>query len=140
PPRDPPAALPNAAPPARLDRHGDPLPAGAVARLGTVRFRIPDVVRSLAFAPDGKTLAVSSHVGVFLLDAASGKRTGRLAAADSHWAENPIAFSPDGKRLAARGGARLEGDRPKRVMRVWELAGGGEPRTYDVEHAVWVGW
>lgn len=62
------------------DRHGDPLPSGAVARLGTVRFRVPDEIQAVAFAHDGKTLAVSSRAGLFLLDAGSGKRLRRLFA------------------------------------------------------------
>src|SRR5690349_6713921 len=37
-----------------LDLHGDPLPDGAVARLGTARLRA--LCGSIHFAPDGKTL------------------------------------------------------------------------------------
>ncbi|HEV3118733.1 MAG TPA: WD40 repeat domain-containing protein, partial [Gemmataceae bacterium] len=43
--------------PQRLDLHGDALPAGALMRLGTVRLAHDHTVESVAFSPDGKTLA-----------------------------------------------------------------------------------
>ena len=61
-----------------LDRHGDPLPPGAIARLGTVRFRVSDEADALALAPDGKTIAVGSYGSLFLF-ADDGKRIKRLA-------------------------------------------------------------
>src|SRR5262249_51792092 len=55
--KPPEKAEPNATPAAqpreeaaRTDRHGNPLPPGAIARLGTLRFR--GVRGSLAFSPD----------------------------------------------------------------------------------------
>ena len=47
--------------PARTDAHGDPLPAGALLRLGTVRWRA--FARFLAFTPDGKTLVTCEGLG-----------------------------------------------------------------------------
>src|SRR5262245_26013096 len=57
----------------RTDTHGDPLPPGARARLGTVRFRYGN---PFAFSPDGKTLAAISRLPpatILLLDVVTGK-------------------------------------------------------------------
>ena len=128
----------------RVDLHGDPLPPGAIARLGTVRFRAPDEADALAFAPDGKTIAVSSNAGLFLFDADSGKRMKRLAYEpfNRRSGDNKIAFSPDGKRLAAwlPTGKPAGLSKPKDAVRVLELANDQKPQEYDAENPIWLGW
>src|SRR5947209_4295671 len=56
------------------DQYGDPLPPGAVARFGTVRFRHPFWVTGVAYSFDGKMVASSCwDPAVRLWDASTGK-------------------------------------------------------------------
>src|SRR5262245_53051153 len=66
--------------PARVDLFGDPLPPGALARLGTLRFRLSGPVRDAALSADGTRVAVTNYSAVrggrriSLLDVRSGKQ------------------------------------------------------------------
>ncbi len=61
--------------PAHTDRYGDPLPDGAIARLGTLRFRHDSWILSLTFSPDGKSLLMTDDHAqrVHVWDVSSGK-------------------------------------------------------------------
>lgn len=87
----------------------EPLPAGAVARFGTLRVRpYGDAVLS----PDGKVLYTSSSVpGTRARDAATGKELWAFGWEPGH--ATTLALSPDGKALALGGGGL--------PVRVWDL-------------------
>jgi RNA polymerase sigma factor (sigma-70 family) len=131
---------------ARTDTDGDPLPEGAIKRVGTLRFRLGGgsviglflgadgktlisntmngaravqvwepttgkLIRTfpgnyeyepVAVSPDGNTLAIPEGRGtkIGLWDVASGKAIRRLEAANVADVQ-ALAFSPDGKTLAA---------------------------------------
>jgi WD40 repeat protein len=82
----------------RRDIVGDPVPPGAVVRIGTARLRHSDPVSALAVSPDGKWIA--SHCNwedfVAVWEAASGKLRGRLPVAGV----GRMAFAADGNTLA----------------------------------------
>jgi WD40 repeat protein len=91
----------------------EPTPVGAVARLGTRRFRNPGPVNCVALTPDGKTIASASTserfdasvtrqgtiVTIRLWEAATGKLLRELAFLDSP--VHCLTFSTDGCWLAA---------------------------------------
>jgi RNA polymerase sigma factor (sigma-70 family) len=87
----------------RTDALGDPLPPGALVRMGSVRLRPAEGGKStgfsMAFLPGGNLLATEGHGGIRFWEVATGKETRRIdAPGGATWT---FALSPDGKTLAA---------------------------------------
>src|SRR5262245_13144191 len=93
------------------DAYGDPLPAGALARFGTVRYRV-GTTEKWALSPDGKTLAVQEWKAIALWDVERGRVMARIADPDGTF-DAHYRFSPDGKYLVRANDGEL---------RVWDAA------------------
>jgi WD40 repeat protein len=96
----------------KRDAFGDPLPAGAVARLGTIRFRPGGSISRLAFSPDGERLACWSETGLTVYDAVTGRELRHVALHQARAVA--LTWLKDGRGLAV-----LQPDRQS--FYVWEF-------------------
>jgi WD40 repeat protein len=116
----------------REDLLGDPLPPGALARLGGQRMCYPDT-EFLAFSPDSKLLAAADHYGgVHVVDVATGREIHRFQTLpDFRYSQTSLLiFSPDGNLLAFgerenRSFFRKAAD-PKKTLCIWNVKTGKE--------------
>ena len=110
----------------KADRNGDALPEGALARLGTLRWRHGDAVTFVAFVQDGKAILTGGLDNTLRLwDAASGKEIRRfdmpavttpamkgMVIRQRGWAGaargSLVALSRDGKTLAIPAGDSIQ--------------------------------
>jgi WD40 repeat protein len=126
-----------------VDRHGDPLPDGAVARLGTLRWRAAGEVKALGFWPDGKTLAAVSQHGARLF-APDGRVIRHVPIGDT-----PdfaiLGLSPDGKRVAVGCVAEPGKHAGNGAIQIWGLPEAWKLREHPIDLApplgiLWLGW
>jgi WD40 repeat protein len=103
--------------PKATDAAADPLPDGALFRIGTARLRHAGSAIIVAWAPDNKTLASGGNDHVARLwDAATGKEIRRFTG--SKGTVDTLCFSSDGKTLVTAG--------TDRIIRLWDADTGKE--------------
>jgi WD40 repeat protein len=131
----------------RTDLYGDPLPDGALARLGTIRWRHASPVSFVAFTPNGKAVVTAcqddvirlwdletgkqirrferqqadkSAPGRYALEAELLARQQRLMLPGNGVGGPMVALAPDGKTLAA--------STPYGTIQLWDVATGKATR------------
>src|SRR5260370_42697007 len=121
----------------RNDLYGDPLPAGAVARLGSVRLRHA-ALSDLVFLPDYKSIVSAGGDRVLRFwDIATGKpvRTVRLQGTASPGYAVPL--SPDGRTLVSFDQGNLvswDVDTGKELKRQPNGQGAGKRPSWQTTH------
>ena len=127
-------ALPRAS---RVDRYGDPLPEGAIARMGTTRFRHNweggnwGTVERVSYTPDGRSLVTVGARKASVWDVVTGRLVRTMDA-------DLAAISADGKTLfAAKPGIYLSTRDKPGVVRAVELSSGRELRRVETARDEW---
>jgi RNA polymerase sigma factor (sigma-70 family) len=121
----------------RTDLLGDPLPPGALVRMGAVRWRLVHTATGIVFSRDGKMVAASGGQDGFihLWETSSGRELHRLDGGGFN--VTGLDLSPDGKILAATVVSFYPEER-RRVrgrVQLWDFA--TRKRTRDMEKPDW---
>jgi WD40 repeat protein len=111
----------------RTDLYGDPLPDGAVARLGSIRLRHLGMSSDLGVLPDGKTVVTAGNDRVLRFwDLATGRQARAVPLQGTAGPGNLVSLSPDGTTLTAE-------DKGKLIF--WEVASGKEITSFPAPRA-----
>jgi WD40 repeat protein len=98
------------------DLDGDPLPAGAIARLGTKRFRLFRAPVAVTFVSDGKLLAVTTGDGWLQhWDPTTGKLVREKRFSDHPVADRPSAALAPGQLTVAVHGSYTDEDQRRAI-------------------------
>jgi WD40 repeat protein len=110
--------------PPRLDFNGEPLPPGATARIGTVRFRHEAGVHLIAFSPDGRTVYTGclGNAAVRAWSTTDGREVRRFG---GNTVIGALCVSADGRMLAT-------GEQGN-AIRLWNTTTGQEARRMSVD-------
>jgi WD40 repeat protein len=107
----------------RVDLYGDPLPAGAVARIGSIRLRHA-ALSDLIYLPDGKTILSAGGDRILRYwDLATGKPMRTTNLQGSSGPGTCVTLSPDGKTLVSQ---------DNQTLVFWEVATGKELKKIAV--------
>lgn len=133
------AADPAGAQTPAVDLAGDPLPPGAVARIGTTRYRVRGWHQQVFFSADGKTVLAKGEQNVLkFMDVETGKEVGELKEPELvNWTADQ---SPDGKYLVVVGSTPYDKPPTRLAMRLYDLSSRKSLwTTYpaDVERGEW---
>jgi WD40 repeat protein len=111
----------DAQPSVAVDLAGDPLAPGAVARIGTTRYRLRGWHQQAFLSPDGKTVLAKGEQGVLnLLEADTGKLVAEIKDPDlTNWNADQ---SRDGKFLAVVGPTRFDKPPSRLAVRLYDLS------------------
>jgi RNA polymerase sigma factor (sigma-70 family) len=113
------------------DAFGDPLPAGALARLGTVRFRHGNGVFLIAFSADGKKIVFGGSGAVDnairMVEASTGKEL-RTFAVKPQEKPSGLDLSQDGNILIL---SSFNFKKPEGAFVAWDTASGKELARID---------
>lgn len=114
-----------------VDLYGNPLPDGAIARLGTVRYRHAGTRKWAAFLSNSETLVVAGQGNALRFwDARSGKQVRQLEF-EQEWLD-AFRLSQDGRAIVALVGSREPSQRETSMrLMVWDLASGEERFGFD---------